>query len=468
MTDTIELSLRFTSDNDTAPIFVSMFRPDTGTMTNPVPFTPPLDATQLIDLRWYLEEFSVWHSEHEAQRAARIAHDLESWGRALRDSVLKSNDAARLWQQFLDGSVRATHVGATHASPLLTIDATDPRVLRLPWELLADDGGHIFARGIGVRRRLQNATVVAPAQTFELPVRVLVVVARPDDAGFIDPRSETIPLLNALDELGDQVAVEFLDPPTLSALDARLRDRHKSRVHVVHFDGHGVYDQSIGLGYLLFEDDAHKSDRVDANRLGTLLFNCGVPLIALNACQSAAQKDANPYASVAARLIRAGVGNVLAMNYSVLVVAAQKFVGAFYGGLVDGLTIGQAVDVGRRKLHADENRHTLIRTNARGDQIEETTQLRDWFLPALYQQSVDPVVFASTVGAKHPERNEVKSKDASPLPAALPPEPLHKFHGRSRNCVPGSGRRSRAIRISLSAMATRSNASPRSCAKIPR
>ncbi|MBI5304790.1 MAG: CHAT domain-containing protein, partial [Chloroflexi bacterium] len=422
----IELSLRFTSENDTAPIFVSMFRPDFGVSTNPVSFTPPLDDKQLADLRWYLEDFSFWPSQPDYERAARIEHDLESWGRALRDSVLVGKDAPRLWQQFLDTPI-------TNSQLLITVDATDPRVLRLPWELFADEGGHIFARGIGVRRRLQNATTVAPAQTFELPVRILIVTARPDDAGFIDPRSETIPLLNALDELGDQVAVEFLDSPTLSALDARLRDRHKSRVHVVHFDGHGVYDQTIGLGYLLFEDDAHKSDRVDANRLGTLLFNCGVPLIALNACQSAAQKDANPYASVAARLIRAVVGNVLAMNYSVLVVAAQKFVGAFYGGLVDGLTIGQAVDTGRRALLADENRHTLIRTNARGDQIEVTTHLRDWFLPALYQQSVDPVVFDPHPTPTPMARGRVRA--GVRLPAALPPEPLHKFHGRARELL---------------------------------
>jgi hypothetical protein len=308
-----------------------------------------------------------------------------------------------LWQQFVDGGRPSTtplRGSAQDASPLqniITIDATDPRVLHLPWELLADTGGHIFARGISVRRRLQNATA-APMKSFELPVRILVVTARPEGAGFIDPRAVSRPLLDALDELGNQVTVEFLCPPTLAALTDRLNDRHAPPVHVVHFDGHGVYDENIGLGYLLFEDAEHKEDRVDANRLGTLLFNCGVPLMVLNACQSAAQKETNPYASVAARLIRAGVGSVLAMNYSVLVAAAKKFVAAFYGELADGSTIGQAVDQGRRALLADENRHTISRRDADGHLVEETIRLRDWFLPALYQQSVDPVVFAS-VGA---------------------------------------------------------------------
>ena len=442
-----ELSIRFTSENDAAPIFVSLTRVGTGTYTNPVEFTPPLDDAALADLRWYLEIFSTWPSGPDYERAERIENALEDWGRALLESVTRERDAARLWQQFLDdANVRAKHSStfwetSKNASPLpapiITIDATDPRVLRLPWELLADDGGHIFARGVSIRRRLQQATTIAATPSFELPVRILVVTARPDDVGFIDTRAVARPLLDALDALEHRVAVEFLYPPTLAALSSRLNNRALPRVHVVHFDGHGVYDETIGLGYLLFEDDAHNSDRVDANRLGTLLYNCGIPLMTLNACQSAAQKEANPYASVAARLIRACVGSVLAMNYSVLVVAAQKFVGAFYRGLVEGATIGQAVERGRRELLADEKRHTLTRTNADGEKIEETIRLRDWFLPALYQQSVDPIVF--------PEAGEQRSRGAgekfpfAPLrpstPADLPREPLHGFHGRARELL---------------------------------
>ena len=81
--------------------------------------------------------------------------------------------------------------------------------------------------------------------------------------------------------------VEFLYPPTLETLVDRLRDRDALLVHIVHFDGYGVYDTALGLGYLLFENDEHNSDRVDANRLGMLLNRCGVPLMVLNATQGA-------------------------------------------------------------------------------------------------------------------------------------------------------------------------------------
>jgi hypothetical protein len=71
-----ELSLRFTSQNDTGPIFVSLFRPDTGVSTNPVEFTPPLDDKAMDDLRWYLEAFSVWPSgpDYERRLAYRTCH----------------------------------------------------------------------------------------------------------------------------------------------------------------------------------------------------------------------------------------------------------------------------------------------------------------------------------------------------------------------------------------------------------
>ena len=60
--------------------------------------------------------------------------------------------------------------------------------------------------------------------------------------------------------MGERVEVEVLYPPTLKVLAARLRDRKAPPVHVVHFDGHGVYDARLGLGYLLFENEAHKKD----------------------------------------------------------------------------------------------------------------------------------------------------------------------------------------------------------------
>jgi tetratricopeptide (TPR) repeat protein len=439
----IELSIHFTSDieDETSPIQVRLFRPDAGTWTEPAPFEPPLDEGELRDLAWYLEVFSGWPTGPDYERARRIEASFEDWGRALLEGATAGRESAQLWQQFCD---TAADAGAGPEGKLVTIDAIEPRVLRLPWELLADEAGHLFAQGIGVRRRLKKVTSKS-LPPFPLPVRLLVVVSRPEGAGFIDPRAVSRPLLDALDRLGSRVEVEFLYPPTLQALTARLRDPSAPPVHVVHFDGHGVYDVSLGLGYLLFEDEEHKADPVDATRLGTLLSGQRVPLMVLNACQSAAQQEGNPHASVAARLIRAGVVSVLAMNYSVLVAAARRFVEAFYGGLARGLTVGRAVDEGRFQLLADERRHTLTRRNAKGEMVEEIVRLRDWFLPALYQQAADPVVFDPAAALEGlpseyprptPAGLRVPRALADPTaPGGLPPDPPHGFHGRAREML---------------------------------
>ena len=112
--------------------------------------------------------------ETDYKRAGKIEAGLEDWGRSLLASITPERESAQLWRQFADGE---------QDGKLVTIDAVEPRVLRLPWELMADEGGHIFTQAIGVRRRLQKTTYHAH-KPFALPVRILVVVSRPEGVGF--------------------------------------------------------------------------------------------------------------------------------------------------------------------------------------------------------------------------------------------------------------------------------------------
>ena len=72
--------------------------------------------------------------------------------------------------------------------------------------------------------------------------------------------------------LGGRVQLEILGTPTLAGLSEALAAAERP-YHVVHFDGHGVYNRERGLGALCFEEpaDAEKlegrqSDLVDAWR----------------------------------------------------------------------------------------------------------------------------------------------------------------------------------------------------------
>jgi CHAT domain-containing protein len=231
----------------------------------------------------------------------------------------------------------------------ISIISDMPVVLSLPWELLHDEQGFLALRTrhpVSIVRRLPQSELAELPIPFEPPLRVLVVTARPDDAGFVDPRSVGRELLDEVQEHIDEgtIAVEFLRPPTLQALRTRLADARRPPIHVLHFDGHGTFrSESVsrdGLrlrdgeqGMLLFENDEGKRDLVKAEDLGDVLQDTGVKLAVLNACQSAISSTEDAFSSVAARLIKSGVDAVVAMSASVLVACATRYVEAFYGEL---------------------------------------------------------------------------------------------------------------------------------------
>jgi hypothetical protein len=238
----LELALHFTSigSGENAPLQVRVEVQKLGLSTEPHDFAIPLDDKVQADLRWYLEVYPQWPVGPDYDRALGIEAKLRAWGKALFDAAFADREVLRVYDEF------RREKNVTH---LITLDATDPRVLQLPWELLADEGGHLFAQRppISIRRRLKK-TKAAQTQEFTLPMRILFVVSRPEGAGFLDPRSSAQALLDAIEPLGDQTIVEFLYPPTLKALTQRVRDPQLPPVHVVHFDGHGVYVPATGLG----------------------------------------------------------------------------------------------------------------------------------------------------------------------------------------------------------------------------
>ena len=269
------------------------------------------------------------------------------------------------------------------------------------------------------------------------PLRLLVVVSRPDNAGFIDPRHSTRAMLDALTSLGDNVTVEFCRPPTLARLEEMLAESNGA-YDIVHFDGHGNYDRLLGLGVLLFEKAQQPGqarvdmDPVRADDLGNLLARYHIPLVILEACRTSEVGDV-AFRSVAPRLIEAGVGSVIAMSYAVHVEAARILIARFYRELARGRSIGQAMESGRGALMAQRDR--WLQYGPQGKSV----QLQDWFLPQLYQRGSDmPLVGPS---ARPDTRQEpAKAPPTSDRPrfptgqhiGAFPRPPLYNFHGRAR------------------------------------
>jgi hypothetical protein len=198
----------------------------------------------------------------------------------------------------------------------------------------------------------------------------------------------------------------ILSQPTLQALQGLMQ---KQSFHVLHFDGHGVYDRNKGLGALCFEQAATppergKADLVYADKLAAILREHRIPLVFLEACQSA-QSENDAVKSVAAALLSAGIVSVAAMTHSVLVVSAELFVREFYLKLAQGCRIGEAMLAGQQALMNDKSRFD--------DDTGDGFMIEDWFVPVLYQEREDPALFNRQ----------------------LPAEPPQKFVGRSRQLL---------------------------------
>jgi hypothetical protein len=295
--------------------------PHGGSASEPVPFTPFLTDADYDDLRWYLEEFMDLPDGGSVVRARRVEANLGKWGRQLYDALFKGGDNRELLNQLQ----------REPAPRLLTLATRDAAILHLPWELMADSRGPLTRQEITIRRQLETARQPIEFQTG-LPLRILYVVSRPGDLGFIDPRLSTRSMIDALAPLGEDVHVDFCRPPTLARLEELLSAAKRDRrpYHLVHFDGHGTFLREIELGALCFEkpDSAAtlasaRTDFVRADRLGELLAAYEIPLVILEACRTGTIGKVAVFRSVAPRLIESGVGSVISMSHAVHVEAAR-------------------------------------------------------------------------------------------------------------------------------------------------
>jgi tetratricopeptide (TPR) repeat protein len=407
-------------------------------------FIAPLGPIEAEELRWYLEKYAIWPSEYFRDRARKVEESLVKWGQVLHAAALPGAHTANVLQAWVRVDGNAGRRFSVHVDAALEAGAPDADVkiakeaatllLGLPWELLHDGDGYLFqgAKPTRVRRRLPN-TRDLDVPVVATPIRILLVTARPEDdaCGYVDHRASALPLVEAMEALGGLVHIQVLSPPTLPALREELDRARRARepYHVVHFDGHGVYDRQVGLGALCFEnpEDIGKLEKrrhltVTTNDLGPLLKDHRIPLVFLEACQTAQAEKASE--SVASELLKVGVASVVAMSHSVLVETARRFVEAFYAALARGARVGDAMLEGQRKLKDDTFRGRIFGAGE--------LRLEDWFVPVLYQEKDDPQLFKTTPAKQTQEDFQTALKARL---GELPPAPETGFIGRSRELL---------------------------------
>ena len=385
----------------------------------------PLTQRERDDLQWYLEEYWKWPYLEFATRGGQVEAMLREIGTRLYQAVFGSSEAQSIVQAW------QKQPGGQHQ---ISIVSDIPRVLSLPWELLHDASGFLILsplQPISIVRRLPQPEQALVSVSVEPPLRILLITARPEGTGFIDPRSiarELVDEVQAQVETG-AIEIEFLRPPTFSNLQTRLRDG-KRPIHVLHFDGHGTFDDGQhGQGLLLFETGVGRPNPVKGSDLAKVLRDSGVRLAVLTACQSAKSDLDDAFSSVAAQLIRNGIDAVVAMSSSILVASATRYVEVFYRALAAGVPVPVAQQRTQQALHDDPRRHLFRR---RRDEVGTPVELLDWWIPHLYQQRtllLQPVAGRSKSG-------EQRLALSAPHPSGqLPVAPRYGFSGRARELL---------------------------------
>ncbi|MDE7176349.1 MAG: tetratricopeptide repeat protein [Lachnospiraceae bacterium] len=375
----------------------------------------------LPELRWYLEDYLQIPYGVFPQLAECVEKTMQAWGASIFDALFTGY--AQDWYQ---NAKRQNFDGFR-----IKITSDSPEILSWPWETLysGDDGW--LALRCCIDRQLSNIgdpppLQVAPAQDS---IHILYVIPRPYGENDVSYNVLANSLMGYIKKSSLPVAVDILRPPTFDQLRKVLYE-HPGYYHIVHFDGHGGYGEVMDKpaenlyaapeGRLVFESENGEPDPIDTRLLAQLLAEYNIPFMVMNACQSGMidGQAQDPFASVAAGLLRAGVRSVVAMGYSLYVSGAKTFIPAFYERLFSTGVVSEAVRAGRGKMLQQPKRDCIV----------GQLPLQDWVVPVLYQQmSSESVVLPKIRTA---ERSD---EEALSIPEDARVDGDYGFIGRGRD-----------------------------------
>jgi tetratricopeptide (TPR) repeat protein len=262
---------------------------------------------------------------------------------------------ARLFEALFAGPVgelyRASRL-SNQAGLRIRLVTEDPRVARVPWELLYDpEAGSFLARDGPLVRGLGLTEPTRPL-TVQPPLRLLVVNAFPRGVLAVQEQLEAAGIRSALAGLARQGRVEVATLPraSLSRLQATLRKAEQAGrpFQLLHFIGHGRIDRTTGSTQLLFEDVQGDPDPVSGDELVDVVGPSGLRLVVLNASQTARASAMDLTRGLAPALLRSGVPAVVGMQATVLDDTAVAFARELYAAIGDGRPVDVALTEARR------------------------------------------------------------------------------------------------------------------------
>ena len=240
--------------------------------------------------------------------------------------------------------------------------AKAPELNSIPWEFLHDGQDFLVTKMETPISRLPLEVSLHDTNPIEESLKMLVVVSSPlnlPDHQVLNTEREQEVILEALDKLirDRKLEIDFVDEASLDTIQDYLSEKD---YHVLHFTGHGVFDEDSEQGFLLLEDEKGQRSNVKNEDIAAILGNHkSLRLVVLSACQSAKASHNKGYPALAYTLLQRGIPSVLAMQYSVLDSSATSFAERFYSDLAVSKPVDLALTSARLALMVGENKNRV-------------------------------------------------------------------------------------------------------------
>lgn len=349
-----------------------------------VRFQLPFDSTTLENLLLKLDPGRSGTRRAGANVQQQAAMDF---GGPLYDAIFR-DDVLLAWSRSQD--IARDQGSGLRLRLRLTAAA---EIAGLPWELLYDKPNNHFLAQSERTPLVRYLDIPSVPRVIKVdgPLRVLAVIASPADLEALDVEAEWVRLNEAMADriAAGTVVLDRLARPLVSELGPWLRHH---QTHVIHFVGHGDFDERLREGVVYFENEHGARAAVTSSVLGPFVRDHDpLRMVVLNACRSARTDALDPFGGIAQGLVQQDATAVVAMQFPISDRAAVAFTSDFYGSVVDGLPVDQAITGARKALLGG---------------------FRDeWATPVLFLRAPDGAMFEGVHAAP----------DTVPLPEPAPP-----------------------------------------------
>ncbi len=388
---------------------VAVVRSPAGEVHEPMHF--PYDELALESRLLVLGNALLDSSGRTRQFLSPEALAVRNFGRDLFDALFTGEvrrcyelSLERAWQE--DKGIR------------LRLRIQPPELAALPWEFLYDPRQAEYvclSRSTSVVRYLEPPRPLPPLPVNP-PLRILGMIAKPEDLEALEARREKEQVARALQGLQSRGLAElvWLEGQSWRHLQGAMQ---RGPWHVFHFIGHGGFSRAGDEGFVTLADEGGETRHLSATQLGRLLADHrSLRLALLNAPKGVRGRLRDSFSRTAAALVERGIPAVLAIPYEMTDAAVVELARAFYEAIAEGVPVDVAMAEARKAV-------SLALANS-----------VEWGAPALYMGTPDGLLFTIQspvvqelrevpVPSPTPPPAPPRSGEGRPTPPSLPAKP---------------------------------------------